>query len=111
METTRIYGAGLPRGQGGLIGVLVLGGMETSLDEMEYIAEARREKKFVPQRDPSDIVNMTRLVLERRNDLIRHFRKNPSEAPKLKPRRGLYLPRGYRLVPTKEPGLKIVARV
>ena len=32
---------GLARGQSGLAAVLVLGGMETTLDEMEYILEAR----------------------------------------------------------------------
>ena len=88
----------------------MLGGLETTLDEMEYILEARKQKKFVPQRTGGEIAQMCQLLHERRNEAIKYFRKNPSEAPKKKSVR-LHLPVGCRLVPTSEPGLKIVARV
>lgn len=111
MDSTRTYGVGIPRGQGGKIATLVLGGMETTLDEIEYILEGVKEKKFVPQRKPQDIVKMCRMLAERRNDAIKHFRKNPSEAPKIKTRpKHLYLPVGVRMVQTSEPGLKIAVR-
>ena len=114
MEATRVYGPGIPRGAGGRIGVLILGGMETTLDEMEYILAAKREKKFVPRRSPGDIVAMCRLVAERRNEQVLARRKflkaNPSEAPK-KRRVRLHLPVGFRYVGTSEPGLRILARV
>ncbi|MCB7128072.1 MAG: hypothetical protein J3T61_00850 [Candidatus Brocadiales bacterium] len=110
MEISQSVGPGLERGQGGRIGVLVIGGMETSLDEMEYILEAKRQKKFIPRRNGSEIADMCRLVLERRNEAIKHYRKNPSEAPKKKTVR-LHLPVGYRYVGTKEPGLQILARI
>ena len=112
METTRSYGAGIPRGQGGRIATLILGGMETTLDEIEYMLEGIKEKKFVPQRTPGDISKMCQMVAERRNDQIKHWRKNPSEVPKAKPKRpGLYLPKGYRMVQTPIPGFRVAARV
>ena len=111
LETTRTYGPGLPRGQSGMAAVLVIGGMETSLDEVEYILEAAKQKKFEPRRSSGEIAEMCRLVRERRNDLIRHLRKNPSEAPRPKKKTmRLYLPVGYRYVPTSEPGLKMLVR-
>ena len=97
---------GLARGQGGLAAVLVLGGMETTLDEMEYILEARRQKKWTPTKTGGEISQMCQLVAERRNEQIKHYRKNPSEAPKVR-KRGLYLPRGYRMEKTDTPGLKV----
>ena len=113
MEATRVYGPAIPRGQSGNIGVLVLGGMVTSLDEMEDIAATRRAEKFVPEKKPSDIVAMCRLLNDRRNELImaarRRVRGNPSEAVPKK-RVGLYLPKGVRYVPTSEPGLRIAVR-
>ena len=113
MEAVRTYGAGLPRGVGGQIGVLVLGGMETTLDEMEYILEARRQKKFQPRRSVGDIMAMCRLVAERRNELIeagrKHLKGNPSDTPH-RPKRVLYLPVGFRMVATNVPGLKVLAR-
>ena len=110
METTKVYGPGLARGESGRIGVLVLGGMETSLDEMEYILEAKRQKKFVPRRSAGQIAEMCRMLIERRNDLIRHYQKKPSEIP-TKRRVRLHLPVGYRMVKTSEPGLRIRERV
>lgn len=110
MEVTETYGPGLRRGEGGQIGVLVLGGMETTLDEMEYILEARKQKRFVPRYTGGEIAEMCRMLLERRNDRVRHYRKNPSEAPKKRTAR-LYLPVGYHYVPTSEPGLSVLARV
>ena len=110
LETVRSYGPGLPRGVGGRVATLILGGMETTLDEMEYILEAARQKRFVPRKGNKEIADMCRLLQERRNDQIRHLRKNPSEAPK-KRRVQLYLPVGYRMVPSSEPGLKVLAKV
>lgn len=116
METTRVYGAGLVPGQGGRIAVLVLGGMETTLDEMEYLVAAKQEKKFVPRHTGGQIVEMCRLLQARRNEQIEASRKflagNPSEAPKPKKRTvRLHLPVGYRMVKTSEPGLRILARI
>ena len=82
LEATRTYGPGLARGQGGLAAVIVLGGMETTLDEMEYLVEARRQKAFVPKRSGGEIAEMCRMLMERRNDAIKYFRKNPSETPR-----------------------------
>lgn len=112
METTRAYGTGLPRGAGGRVATLVLGGMETTLDEIEYMLEGIREKKFVPQRKPGEISQMCRMLAERRNERIKYLRKNPSEAPK---RIGqlLYLPRRVRVMPTHVPipGFQLPAKV
>ena len=110
METTRTEAPGLERGQGGNIGVFIIGGMETTLDEMEYLAEAHKEKTFVPRKGPKEIIDMCHALTERRNEAIKYFRKNPSEAPKKKTVR-LHLPVGYKYVGTSEPGLKILARV
>src|SRR3990167_5378931 len=110
MEAVRSYGPGLKRGAGGRIAILVLGGMETTLDEMEYILEAKRQKKFVPRNRPGDIVAMCRLVAERRNAQVKKWRKNPSEAPRRR-RVRLHLPVGYRFVGTNEPGLEFLAKV
>lgn len=107
----KVYGPGLPRGQGGRIAVLVIGGMETTLDEMEDILEAKRQKKFVPRRGPGEIADMCRYLIERRNDRIKYLRKNPSEAPKKRRTVRLHLPVGYRYSKTSERGLKILARV
>ena len=111
LATTDTYGRGIPRGQGGQIAVLVIGGMETTLDEMEYILEARLQKKFVPQRTGGEVAQMCRLLMERRNNTIRHYRKNPSEAPKKKRTVTLHLPVGFRYVSSSEPGLKVLARI
>lgn len=115
MEATRVYGPGLPRGVGGRIAVLVLGGMETTLDEMEYLIEAKRDKKFVPQRGPGEIASMGRLLLARRNEQIearqKYLKANPSEMPKKKRTVTLHLPVGFRYMPTNEPGVRILARI
>lgn len=110
MEVTRNHETGLARGEGGRIGVLIIGGMETTLDEMEYILESKKQEKWVPRKSGKDIADMCRLLLERRNDRIKYLRKNPSEAPKKKTVR-LHLPVGYHMVDTPEPGLRIVAQV
>ena len=112
METTQEAATGgLKRGEGGLAGILVLGGMETTLDEMEDIVQARKEKKFVPKRGPSEIAQMAHYLIERRNERIRYLRKNPSERPKKRPTKRLYLPMGFKYVPTSEPGLNVLSRV
>lgn len=116
MEATKVYGPGLARGQGGRIAVLVLGGMETTLDEMEYLVAAKQEKKFVPKRTPGDIVEMCRLLTARRNEQIEAKNKflagNPSMVTPRKRRTvRLHLPVGFRYAPTNVPGLKILARV
>lgn len=115
METTRVFGPALPRGESGRAAVLVLGGMETSLDEMEYILQAKQEKKFVPKRSPSDIVAMCKLLAERRNQRIldarRKARANPVTARPKEKKQVLHLPVGYRMVQTGEPGLRVLAKV
>ena len=113
METTRVYGPPLPRGEGGRVGVLVLGGMETSLDEMEYILEAKRQKPFVPRRTNGEVADMCRDILIRRNELIEELRKTllTRMAPK-PPKRTvkIHLPVGCRYMPTREAGLKVLVR-
>lgn len=111
METVATVGPAIPRGQGGRIAILVLGGMETTLDEVEYILEAKRLKKFVPRRGPGEIADMCRLLLERRNDMVRQMRRNPSERPRKKRTVRFHLPVGYSYVQTREPGLKVLARI
>lgn len=114
LEATQEYGPGIARGQGGRVAVLVLGGMETTLDEMEYLVQAKQEKKFRPQRQPHEIADMCRLLIERRNEKVRALwklrRTNPSEAPK-KRRVTLHLPVGFRYADTAVPGMKVLARL
>lgn len=110
LETTRAMGPVMPRGEGGLVAVLVLGGMETTLDEMEYILEARRQKKWEPTRGGGEIAQMCRALQDRRNEAIKHLRKNPSEAPKKRKAR-MYLPVGFRMAQTSEPGLRVRMKV
>ena len=115
LEATTIYGPGLARGQSGRVAVLVLGGMVTSLDEMQYILEAKRDKKFVPQRSGGEISQMCHILQQRRNEQIEARRKylkaNPSEAPKPRKRTiTLHLPVGFRYMLTSEPGLSVLAR-
>ena len=113
METTRAYGPGMPRGQGGQVGVFILGGMETTLDEMEYLLQRQKEKMaapFVPQRSGKEIADMCRVLMERRNDRVKYFKVNPSEKPKKRPVR-LHLPVGVRWMPTPVPGFQIAARI
>lgn len=111
LESTRAYGIGIPRGQGGRVATLVLGGMECTLDEIEYIIEGVKEKKFTPQRKPQDIVKMCHMVIERRNERIKYLRKNPSEAPKPKHGPVLHLPVGLRMAPAGIPGARVLAEV
>lgn len=111
MEAERVYGDPMPRGQGGRAAVIVLGGMETTLDEMEDILAMAKAKKFVPKRGVGEIVQMCEELRGRRNDMIKHFQKNPSEAPKKLPKKRLYLPVGFKYVPTSEPGLRMLAKV
>lgn len=107
MMSTKTYEPGLARGEGGQAAVIILGGMETTLDEMEDILEAKKQEQFVPRRSGKEIADMCRLLLEQRNDTIRYYKKNPSEAPKRKTVR-LYLPVGMRYADTSEPGLKML---
>lgn len=109
LETTVESGPGLPRGQSGRIGVLILGGMETTLDEMEELLLATKEERFVPKRSPGDIARMCDYLADWRNERIKYLQKNPSERPRRK-RQGLFLPVGYRMVPTREPGLRVAVR-
>lgn len=115
MEVSTTYGPGLARGQSGRVGVLVLGGMVTSLDEMEYIVQAKQAKEFVPRRNGGEIAEMCRLVQIRRNEQIearqKYLKANPSEAPKPKRKVRLHLPVGFHYVRTSEPGLQVLARV
>lgn len=115
MEATRVYGPGLARGEGGRIGVLVLAGMETTLDEVEYLVAAKQDKKFIPKRGPGEIASMGRMLMMRRNEQVeaaqKHLRANPSEAPKKKRTVRLHLPVGFRYMPTSEPGLRVLARI
>jgi hypothetical protein len=112
MESTRVYGPALPRGQGGRVAVLVLGGMETTLDGMEYIVAAKQSQKFVPQRGASEISQMCRLLADRRNEAIMEARKRaPAAPPKPKRKVRLHLPVGFRYAPTGVPGLKVLARI
>ena len=112
-ETTSVYGESLPRGVGGRIGVLVLGGLVTTLDEMEYIIAAKQDKRFVPRRTTGEIAGMCRLLAERRNEQIRAARKqaqgNPSRTSKKRTVR-LHLPVGFRYVNTGAPGLQVAVR-
>ena len=111
LEATETLGPMLARGQSGSAGVFILGGLETTLDEMEYIAECAKEKKFVQRRSNGEIAAMCRELLFRRIEQSKYFRKNPSEAPKPKKRNILYLPVGFRWVQTSEPGLKVALKV
>ena len=103
----------MPRGQGGLAGILILGGMETTLDEMEDIMQARKEKKFVPRRGPGEIADMCRHLIERRNEAVLHMRKNPSERQNFAPKKTvrLHLPVGCRMVQTPVRGMKVLAQI
>lgn len=101
---------GLARGQGGQAACIILGGMETTLDEVEYLLEAKKEKKFVPRRTNKEIVDMCHALQERRNEAIMDARKHPTSTPKKPPVR-LHLPVGYHYAPTGVPGLKILAKV
>lgn len=110
METTRTYGKPMPRGESGQAAVLILGGMETTLDEMHDILEAHQQKKFVPRKSQSEIVEMCRFLIEQRNERVRYLRKNPSEKPKKTTTRRLFLPVGYKYVPTAIPGLQVTVK-
>jgi GTP-binding protein len=112
MEAVKDYGPGMARGQGGRIAVFILGGMETTLDEMEYLLLRQKEKTFQPRRTGGEITGMCMELTQRRNDRIKYFQKNPSEKPKLRKKTGtLYLPAGVRWMPTLEPGFKVAARI
>ena len=118
METTRTYGPMLPRGQGGLVGTLVLDNCQSTLREMEYILEARREKPLQVMRKPWEIAKAIKQGLERRNEIIeaqrKYFKTNPSEKPKLAKVRIMAknrLPAGYKMVPTVVPGFRIATKV
>jgi prolyl-tRNA synthetase len=111
LEATREYEPGvLARGEGGNVGTIILGGMETTLDEMHDILEEQKEKKWVPRRSTGEIADMCRQLMENRNDTIRYYQKNPSEAPKPRPKPQLFLPVGCRMVDTPIPGFRILAQ-
>ena len=110
LEGTQSFGTGLGRGVGGLAGIVVMGGMVTTLDEMEYIAEARRQKTWVPRHSNNEIAKMCQHSGERHNEAVMEARKRNPNPPKKK-KVTLFLPVGYRMAETSEPGLKILARV
>ena len=112
MEVVRQYGPGMTRGIGGRAAIFVLGGMETTLDEVQYLLEAKQQKKFVPKRGPGEIAAMCRLLTDWRNERIKHLRLNPSERPrpKVKVKRPLYLPVGARMVNVPETGGRLLIR-
>ena len=111
METSQEYSPGIPRGAGGRIATIILGGMVTTLDEVEYIIEGMKEKPFVPLRSNNEISRMCQLVAERRNDRIKYLRKNPSEAPKPRPQGpAFYLPVGVKMRQTPIPGFRIAVK-
>jgi len=85
MVTEVIEEPHLQPGEGGFVGHLIIGGMETSLAEIEYLIEAKKEKKFVPRKSNKEVADMCRALMERRNDAIRHYRVNPSEVSSLPP--------------------------
>ena len=111
LEATRVYEPGMARGEGGNIATLIIGGMETTLDEVQDMLAAKKEKKWVPRRTNHEISDMCHYLLEQRNDKIRYFKKNPSEAPKFRPKPVLHLPVGYHMKETQEPGLRMLARI
>jgi len=111
MESTSTFSEGLQRGQGGRAAVLVLGGMETTLAEMEYILEAKQAKPFVPKKTNGEIAAMCRLVMNQRNEEIERQRKNPMPRPQKKRGNPIFLPKGFKMAPTKVPGLNVRARV
>jgi hypothetical protein len=110
METVKTYEPGLVRGQGGWAGKFIVGGMESTLDEIEYLVLRQKEKTFVPRKGGKEIADMGRALMERRNDRIKYLQRNPSEKPKPKPVR-LHLPVGCKWVGTSEPGFKVLARI
>ena len=113
MVTEVIEDSHLQPGEGGFVGHLIIGGMKVSLDEMEYLIEAKKEKKFVPRKSNKEVADMCRLLVERRNDQIKYLRKNPSEMRNLPPKKKpvLHLPVGWHYENTAEPGFKVLARI
>src|SRR3990167_2063996 len=107
LETTRVFGPTIERGTGGRAAVLVLGGMETTLDEMEDILAMARAKKFKPKRTQGEIAAMCEHLRERRNEAIWEARKTAPAEPKKKRTIKLYLPVGYRMEETGVPGLRM----
>ena len=105
LEKTRIFGATMERGAGGRAAVLVIGGMETTLDEMEDILAAAKAKKFKPKRTNGEIAAMCEELRQRRNEAILQARKTAPAKPKRKIR--LYLPVGYRMAETGVQGLRM----
>src|SRR3990167_4642010 len=116
MEAVRTEGPMMQRGQGGLVGTLILDNCQSTLREMEYILEARREKPFQAIKKPWEIAKAIKQGLERRNEIIeaqrKHFKANPSERPLAKVRimARRRLPAGYKMVPTSVPGLRIATK-
>lgn len=110
LEVTRTYESGLPRGQGGIIGNLILGGMVTTQAEMEDILAEKQEKKWVPKNTNSQIVKNIRELQAARNDRIEHLRKHPSEAPAVKKKNVLFLPVGVKWANTQIPGFQIATK-
>src|SRR3990167_8752997 len=75
LEKTRVFGAPMERGAGGRAIILVLGGMEATLDEVEDILAAAKAKKFVPHRTQGEIAAMCEYLWARRNEAIREAQK------------------------------------
>lgn len=115
LMTERVEGPSLPRGAGGHVGTLVLGGLVTSRAEMEDIMQYRAAQQFKPRRKNGEIAKAIYQGLALRNQAIedarRYYKGNPSEMPKRKKKVRLYLPVGYRFVPTGVPGLSLRQKV
>ena len=78
--------------------------------DLDQEVEGVKEKKFVQQRSRGEIVAMCHELQERRNTLLRRYQKNPSEAPRKTPGPNFYLPVGYHMAQTTEPGFRILTR-
>ncbi len=111
METIRTYEDNQERGLGGFAGHIIIGGMETTVDEMEDLMEAKREKKWVPRKSNQDIADMCRHLMEMRNEKIKYYRKNPSEAPPPPPKKNvLLLPVGVKWQDTAVEGFQVATK-
>src|SRR3990167_7558929 len=107
LEKTRVFGPPMERGAGGRAMVLVLGGMETTLDEIEDILAMAKAKPFKPQRTSGEIAAMCEYLRERRNEAIREAQKTAPAEPKKKRTINLSLRVGSRRAKTGVPGLRM----
>lgn len=116
MVTDKQYGPGIPAQQGGRVGVFIMGGLETTLDEMTDLLNERRNEPMQVQKQPWEVAKMCHDLMAKRNQIIEDQRKLQARNPSMRPRRlptrpVLHLPSGFRMKETSEPGLKVLARV